>query len=270
MSDNFHLSLGDSNVLIHAPHGGRVIPDLAYGSLVISPEELKSELLAMTDSYTAMMARDMSLVSLYSNPGAKSTGLMLNRLSRLVVDPERFPDEREEMNAVGMGAVYTHGSKRQRIRVDDPVISERLVERYFKPYARSMEEAVEAILQNKGSAFIVDLHSYPSQPLPYELHAEGDRPDICLGFDDYHISPEVIDGVRKELESSGYRVGFNSPFAGTYVPLKFYGKEPRVFSLMLEIRRDTYMDESTGVLDLVKYNSLIQPLSRIIDFLNNM
>lgn len=270
MSDNFHLSLGDSNVLIHAPHGGRVIPDLAYGSLMISPEELKSELLAMTDSYTAMMARDISLVAQYSNTGAKAAGLMLNRLSRLVVDPERFPDEREEMNAVGMGAVYTHGSKRQQIRADSPVITERLVERYFKPYALAMEEAVSELLDTKGSAFIVDLHSYPSEPLPYELHAEGDRPDICLGFDDYHISPEVVEVIKKELESSGYRVGFNSPFAGTYVPLKFYGRDPRVSSLMLEIRRDTYMDELTGSLDLVKYNSLIQTLSKIIDFLNNM
>ena len=31
-----------------------------------------------------------------------------------------------------------------------------------------------------------------------------------------------------------------------YVPLRWLGKDPRVESIMLEVRRDTYMDEATG------------------------
>lgn len=37
------------------------------------------------------------------------------------------------------------------------------------------------------------------------------------------------------------------PFEGTYVPLKFLRKDKRVSSLMVEINRKLYMDETTGL-----------------------
>jgi hypothetical protein len=42
--------------------------------------------------------------------------------------------------------------------------------------------------------------------------------------------------------SSKYKLdtALNTPFAGTLVPLKHFGKEPRVNSVMLEIRREVY------------------------------
>jgi hypothetical protein len=36
-------------------------------------------------------------------------------------------------------------------------------------------------------------------------------------------------------------VAVNEPFAGTYVPLEFYESNPRVTSIMVEIRRDLYI-----------------------------
>ncbi len=65
----------------------------------------------------------------------------LNRLSRLVVDPERFPDEREGVLSVGMGAVYTRTTRRAPLRPAD-ADPRPLIERYFHPYAAAMTAAV--------------------------------------------------------------------------------------------------------------------------------
>ena len=53
--------------------------------------------------------------------------------------------------------------------------------------------------------------------------------------------------ARAEKAFAGFGgTGVNSPFEGTYVPLKYYGNDPRVSALMIEIRRDVYMSEPGG------------------------
>lgn len=268
MEDNYKFYDGTSHVLIHAPHGGKTITDLAYGSLIIGQEEIRSEILAMTDSHTGRMALDVSAHALAYGKNRKTSAVFKNNLSRLVVDPERFPDEREEMNAVGMGAVYTHGSQRQEIRVNHPAITQRLVDMYFHPYARSLEYHVDAFLKRFNKAMIVDLHSYATIALPYELHQKDQRPEICLGVDKFHTSEEQIARVTEILESHGYETALNVPFSGTYVPLKHYGEDDRVSSMMFEIRRDMYMDEVSGDPVQEKYQKLVFALAEAVDFLN--
>ena len=41
-------------------------------------------------------------------------------------------------------------------------------------------------------------------------------------------------------------VEVNRPFSGTLVPARYLGMDPRVQSLMVEVRRDLFMDEATG------------------------
>jgi N-formylglutamate amidohydrolase len=44
----------------------------------------------------------------------------------------------------------------------------------------------------------------------------------------------------------GWHVADNSPFAGSYVPLKYYQSQTQVKSLMIEVNRGQYMDEANG------------------------
>ncbi|WP_333777189.1 N-formylglutamate amidohydrolase [Streptomyces sp. IBSBF 3136] len=239
-SASFELLPGDdhSPVLLHVPHSARAIPGDVREGIVLDDAGLERELDHITDAHTAEIAeRAAALAGL-------RPWRFVNRLSRLVVDPERFPDEREEMLAVGMGAVYTRTTHRAELRAADTDPGP-LVERYFRPYARAMTEAVAGRLAATGRAVVIDVHSYPTRALPYELHGSGPRPPVCLGTDSFHTPPNLREAARTAFSGSG-GTGLDSPFGGTYVPLEYYGRDPRVSALMVEIRRDTYMAEPGG------------------------
>ena len=59
--------------------------------------------------------------------------------------------------------------------------------------------------------------------------------------------------------SKGLSVSVNAPFAGALVPLSRYRRDRRVASVMVEVNRRLYMDETTG--------AALQSLSRMRDIL---
>ncbi|WP_329335099.1 N-formylglutamate amidohydrolase [Streptomyces sp. NBC_01352] len=248
----------DSPVILHVPHSAREIPPAVRAGIVLDDAGLERELDHITDAHTAEIAAEASQLS------AMVPWRFVNRLSRLVVDPERFPDEREEMLAVGMGAVYTRTTHRAPLRPAD-TDPEPLIARYFRPYARAMTAAVAERLAAAGRAVIIDVHSYPTRALPYELHGEGPRPPVCLGTDSFHTPPELLATAREAFAECG-EIGLDSPFGGAYVPLEFYGTERRVSALMVEIRRDTYMSEPGGPAD-PGLTRLTSALANLVDAL---
>lgn len=227
-----------SPVILHVPHSSRVIPEAVRADILLDDRALEHELDHITDSHTADIAATAAAGA------AVRPWQFVNGLSRLVVDPERFPDDREEMLAVGMGAVYTRTTAGERLRPDG-FEGQPLIDRYFQPYADAMTRAVQNRLDAVGRAVIIDVHSYPTGPLPYELHGDGRRPPICLGTDAFHTRASLLSAAEEAFAGFG-GTELDSPFAGTYVPLRYYGKDDRVGALMIEIRRDTYMSEPGG------------------------
>ncbi|WP_281202161.1 N-formylglutamate amidohydrolase [Nocardia jejuensis] len=229
----------DSPVILHVPHSATAIPAAVRAGILLGDRALDAELDRITDAHTARLAA-LAAAQCHSSPWQ-----FVNRLSRLVVDPERFPDEREQMLAVGMGAVYTRTTHGDALRPPD-FDPAPLLESYFHPYARAMSEVVADRLAVTGRAVIIDVHSYPTRRLPYELHGDAPRPAICLGVDEFHTPPELTALAESVFADFGER-GINTPFVGTYVPLDRYGIDSRVSALMIEIRRDSYMTEPGGV-----------------------
>ena len=90
---------------------------------------------------------------------------------------------------------------------------------------------------------IIDGHSYPALPLPYELNQTAFRPDFCIGTDDFHTSEESVATVEKIFLSYGYSTARNQLFSGTIVPMKHYRKDYRVHSLIIEINRRLYLGD---------------------------
>lgn len=219
----------ESSVLLHVPHSSRMIPSWVRKQILLSDAELEAEIDRMRDSYTDVVA-ERAAGSVRVRPH-----MFINELARQVVDPERFPDEREAMSTIGHGAVYLNTSQLTPLRTDDSEHVTELLNRYFHPYAKRMADEVQLILDARGKVTVLDIHSFPREALPYE-QSEGPRPSICLGIDDFHTPPALVTAAREAF--SHFDVEINSPFAGTYVPLKYYERDTRVRGLMLEIRRD--------------------------------
>ena len=223
--------------IIHIPHSAMEIPADLFGDYLVPIEQLGVELLNMTDHYTEELFRTDS----------PHVDIICFSVSRLVVDPERFvDDEREGMAKIGMGAVYSRTSDLKPLRKIDIEQKERLIERFYRPHHRRLNELCRKAIERSGKCLIIDGHSFPSVPLPYELDQSPDRPDICIGTDQFH-TPDWLRHFALELFTlPGFSVEINRPFSGTMVPSYYYRRDKCVMSIMIEIRRGLYMDEATG------------------------
>jgi N-formylglutamate amidohydrolase len=182
---------------------------------------------------------------LFDLPGATR---IVFPVSRLVVDPERFLDDAQEvMAAVGMGVIYTRTSQGVPLR-PEPSAQERseLLDRYYHPHHQELSEAVDHAVNDLGYCLVLDCHSFPSTPLPYEPDQGLDRPDICLGTDSFHTPNRLIELAVVAFQDLGLTVAIDRPFAGALVPMKHFQKDARVHALMVELNRRLYLDETTG------------------------
>jgi N-formylglutamate amidohydrolase len=224
----------------HVPHSSVHIPPGERGGILVDDDALAAELLRLTDLHTDRLfawIRDLGGT------------LFVNRVSRLVVDPERFPDDaREPMARVGQGAVYTRTVDGDPLRTADPVVRSRLMARWYEPYHAVLEGLVARALDAFGTCLLLDAHSFATVPLPSEGDQDPHRPDVCIGADPFHTPRPLAAAFAVALADEGFRAAIDRPFSGSLVPQRWYGTDPRVTSIMLEVRRGTYMDEGTGEL----------------------
>jgi N-formylglutamate amidohydrolase len=225
-------------LLVHVPHASTSIPADLRDQVSLDDATLARELLRMTDRWTDRIAATTR----------EDVAVLAYPVSRLVVDPERFEsDEAEPMASRGMGAVYTRTSDGTPLRAALSADQrERLLERFYRPHHRALTDAIEAMLSAHGVATILDLHSFATHPLPHEPDQSPDRPDVCLGTDAFHTPGHLVTQSRAFFAAAGCRVAIDAPFAGAIVPMRHYRSDPRVRSIMLELRRGLYMDEATG------------------------
>lgn len=169
-------------------------------------------------------------------------------MSRLLVDVERFENDAEEiMSTRGMGVIYTQSSERKPLRrAISEEEREHLLASYYRPHHAKFEQMVEKILRDQGRAMVLDVHSFPSQPRPYEFDQTHYRPEICIGTDPFHTCRELAEGFITAFRNEGFAVEENVPFAGSIVPMRYYRTESRVHSVMIEVNRALYMNEGTG------------------------
>ena len=225
-------------IVVHIPHASTVIPSVIRAEILLDDAALDREIVRMTDWHVD------ALFSPLTNLGATA---FVNQRSRLVFDPERFVDDAgEPAAAVGQGVIYTHTSDGLLLRsISQAERSHRIAELY-DPYHAAFTELVADTLGRFDRCLILDCHSFPSVALPTESGSSQKRPDICIGTDPFHTPPSLVARLREVFVDEGLSVAIDSPFEGTLVPLAYHGRDRRVSSVMIEVRRDLYCDETTG------------------------
>lgn len=223
-------------MILHIPHADPTIPPDLREQFILPDSGLQEELLQSTDWFTdELFAGERCPVVRFP-------------VSRLVVDPERFEDDASEpMSAVGRGVVYL--STKDGIPLRRQITTrerEALLRRYYHPHHSRLTDAVLSELTRTGGALLVDAHSFPSTAWKLEPRPDARRPDFCIGTDPFHTPPELAERARSFLAGRGYSVLENEPYGGSLVPMEFYRSDTRVASIMIEVNRRIYMDESTG------------------------
>lgn len=168
-------------MILHIPHSSCVIPDDFRDQIVLSDNELSTELLLMTDWFTD---------ELFVLP---ETTILRFPISRLLVDVERFPDDiQEPMSSVGMGMIYKCTAHRNELkRKLQPHEIKSLVQ-YYETHHERLSAEVNRELETYGQALIVDCHSFPSVPLPCDMNKSTPRPEFCIGTDSFHTPDSLI------------------------------------------------------------------------------
>ena len=180
--------MGDNRIktIIHIPHSSTHIPDRVRSQFVLGASALQQEINLVTDWFTDEIFGGLA--------GASD---VIFPVSRLVVDPERFEnDEQEPMAGRGMGVIYERNSNQTPLR-GKLSVSERqaLIEDYYRPHHQVLSDLTGKAIAEHGQSFILDGHSFPLVPLPYEVDQSLVRPEICIGTDAYHTPASLRDAA---------------------------------------------------------------------------
>lgn len=224
-------------LILHVPHASSIIPDAVLASFVVDKATLDFEHLRLVDWYTDELYLE----------GHPEHHAVAAPVSRLVVDMERFADDAMETAAsVGMGATYTKTTKGDTLRELTPMQREALMAEFYHPHHAKLDTLSKECIESHGRCIVLDCHSFPVEPLPTQATDLEISPEICIGTDPDHTSSALRELVVDHFKTEGFEVLVDKPFRGALVPNVAYGKDRRVQSVMVELRRDLYMNEATG------------------------
>ena len=224
-------------VIIHVPHAGVRIPADAG---ITAP----AEVVARDQARTVDHATD----ALWRPAIDLGATLLVTDVSRLACDMERFADDAAEPHAAarGRGVVYTRTADGAPLRPEplDPALRRRLIARYHAVWHARLANEADRLLDEHGRCWIVDAHSFPTEPLGCEPRPDDPRPDICLGFDPRFTPDWSREPLVALWRERGFDTAVDTPFAGALVPARHHAAgDTRVRSVMVEVRRDRYLHD---------------------------
>jgi len=232
----------EGQIILHIPHSKTEIP--IYDGF--NMEFVENEIDLLTDHATD---------KIFDIPNVES---LVFKYSRIFCDVERLDDDQEPLFNYGRGFYYTKTDDGNDLRLLDKELKDKIKEDYYDKHHSDLTKMVEDRLEKYESSIIIDCHSFSDIPFNSDFDKTNDRPDICLGVDDYHTPKWLINQLKSSFEHHNLTVKVNSPYSGTIIPLKFYNKNKNVIGIMIEVNRNLYIDDGIVNDDKVLWlNSII-------------
>ena len=236
-------------IVLASPHSGTAYPEAFVAASPLDPLDLRR-------------SEDCFVDELWLGAAALGVPLLRAAFPRAFVDanrepfeldPEMFEDElppyvnvNSSRVAAGLGTLARVVASGKEIYGGKLRFADALerIETCYRPYHAALRRLIDATRDRFGYCILIDCHSMPSVGAPMDPDAGRGRADFILG-DGFGTACEgaVADTVERALESHGYRVTRNKPFAGGYTTRHYGCPEEGVHALQIETNRALYMDE---------------------------
>ena len=230
----WHLTRGDSPLLVSVPHAGRHIPDAIA--------------LRMTARAREVPDTDWHVDELYGFVPSTGATLVVATHSRYVVDLNRDPsgaalypgaDNTELCPArtFDNAPIYAAG--------EEPSQAEVAARRatFFDPYHALLTGEIARIRARHGYAVVLDGHSIATEVPRF---FEGRLPDLNLGTADGTACDAEVQRIASDVAASARQFTHvvNGRFKGGYITRSCGAPRANVHALQLETAQSCYMDEA--------------------------
>jgi predicted N-formylglutamate amidohydrolase len=232
-----------SGVLILADHATNIIP-AELEALGLHEEQLKRHI-----------AYDIGIESLTRELAARlNAPAILTRFSRLVIDPNRGPDDPTLVMRIADGALIPRNA-----RIDRDEIEQRKT-RFYAPYHRAISATLDTMLQSGIVPAIVSLHSFTPvlRGVVRPWHA-----GILWDAD-----PRLAVPLIHALEAEGdIIVGDNEPYDGALEgdTIDQHATARGLANALVEVRQDLIADAAGVAIWAEKLARLLKPLLAMPD-----
>jgi N-formylglutamate amidohydrolase len=225
--------------VISLPHCSGEIPERMRSGMVLTRTE-------MVD------AVDLGTREIFGCMPAEQ--LLCAKWSRLVVDLNRAPYQRDAKGPVALVDYYGRSVYKANATPDEKEITRRL-SAYYNPYHRQLEKTL-AEPHIKG---LLDCHSLKGIGPPEAPDAGMKRKDIILGNNgepdgesnplrgEWSCAPALLKFMKQIFQTAGFSVSLNVPYAGGFI-VTHYGPalaQNGKMALQIEINQDLYVDPET-------------------------
>jgi len=229
-------------VVVEVPHAGLGMDPVSLAWLAAPARSLGAD-------------ADLYADQLFADAPDEGAQLLVANTSRYVVDLNRAEGDVDALAVEGGTARSSpHGLVWRTTTDGRPALTgplpraeyERRLERYHRPYHRTLAELVDERRREHGFAILLCAHTMPSRGRDGHDDAGTERADVVPGSRGRtSATSAVIDLVDRLGREAGFRVVHDEPYRGGY-STGYYGRPgEHVHAIQIELARRLYMNERT-------------------------